>query len=161
MRVAKKITKTQIGYLKRIPIKYKLMTLEAVVLMAFCRFSILFFPFRHVAAKMGTPMVETPEEILEDKQVYAKEICWLIEKSSRYTPWESKCLVKALTALMMLKKRKIPCTLYLGMAKDKSNKLSAHAWLRCGKAILLGDYERTGFTTVAYFSVRETGRTSI
>lgn len=152
----RKISKKQIGIFKRMPFKYKLISIEAVFLMALARLSILFVPFRHVAARMGKPMEESSEEVSEELLKTAKEISWIIQKASRYTPWESKCLVKALASLIMLKKRNIPCTLYLGMAKDKTNKLSAHAWLRCGRSILLGDYERPGFTTVAYFAVDET-----
>lgn len=153
MRDKKKITKKQFSYFNKIPYKFKFITIEALLLMALTRFSILFIPFRHVASIMGKSMCETTEEIDPELLMTAKQITWLINKISRYTPWESKCLVKALTAQIMLKKRRIPCTLYLGMAKDKTNKLSAHAWLRCGNSILLGENERSGFVTVAYFGV--------
>lgn len=151
MEEKRKITRRQIYYFKRIPFRVKLISIEAIFLMALSRFYILFIPFRSVASLMGKPMHETVEEIDPDLLTVARQITWLIEKMSKYTPWESKCLVKALTGQRMLKKRRIPCTLYLGMAKDNTNKLSAHAWLRCGNHILLGENGRIGFTTVAYF----------
>lgn len=151
MEGKKRITKRQIYYFKRIPFRLKFIAIEAFLLMALSRFYILFIPFRRVASLMGKPMHETTKEIESELLMVARQITWLIEKMSKYTPWESKCLVKALTAQRMLKKRKIPCTLYLGIAKNKTNKLSAHAWLRCGNLILLGEKERSGFTTVAYF----------
>jgi hypothetical protein len=148
----KKISKKQLHYFKKIPFRLKLVILETLFFMALARFFILFIPFRRVASIMGKPMCETSEEIDPDLLLNTRQIAWLINKLSSYTPWESKCLVKALTGQIMLKKRKIPCTLYLGMAKDKANKLSAHAWLRCGNSIILGENERSGFITVAYFS---------
>ena len=38
---------------------------------------------------------------------------------SRYTFWESQCLVKAIAGMKMLEKRQIESTLYLGTAKDE------------------------------------------
>ena len=39
---------------------------------------------------------------------------------SRYTFWESHCLVKAIAAMKMLERRQIESTLYLGTAKDET-----------------------------------------
>ena len=41
---------------------------------------------------------------------------------SRYTFWESQCLVKAIAAMKMLERRQIESTLYLGTAKDENGK---------------------------------------
>lgn len=151
----KKIKKLFKGIRKinKIPRKDRSIFLEAFFTMALTRFLILFIPFRKVASFMGKPMCLTSEDLGEELLLAAKRITGIIERLSNHTPWESKCFVKALSAQIMLKKRRIPCTLYLGMSKDKANNISAHAWLRCGKFILLGDKERHGFVTVAYFSV--------
>lgn len=151
MERKKKISRRQIKSFYRMPFKLKIVVIEAFLLMAISRFSILFIPFRRVAAFMGKPMRETADLVESELMIVAKQIAWLIEKISRYTPWESKCLVKALTGQIMLKKRKISCTLYLGIKKNKANALSAHAWLRCGNVIILGENGRLGYTTVAYF----------
>ena len=55
---------------------------------------------------------------------------------SKYTFWESQCLVKAIAGMKMLERRQIESTLYLGTAKDELGKLIAHAWLRSGPFIL-------------------------
>ena len=39
---------------------------------------------------------------------------------SRYTFWESQCLVKAIAGMKMLERRHIESTLYLGTAKDET-----------------------------------------
>lgn len=127
------------------------MTFEALFYMAAARFTIIFIPFRHVASSIGKIMCETPREASPDTMKIAGQIAMLINKLSRYTPWESKCFVNALAGQIMLKRRKIPSTLYMGIAKE-SDKLSAHAWLRCGSSIILGENERSGFTAIAYFA---------
>ena len=43
-----------------------------------------------------------------------------IHLMSRYTFWESECLVKAIAGMKMLEKRNIESTLYLGTAKDEN-----------------------------------------
>ena len=57
---------------------------------------------------------------------------------SRYTFWESQCLVKAIAGMKMLEKRNIESTLYLGTAKDEKGELIAHAWLRSGLFLCIG-----------------------
>lgn len=54
----------------------------------------------------------------------------------------------------MLKRRNIPGTVYLGVAINKTipDKLSAHAWLRYGSAILTGADGHRQFTVVSTFS---------
>ena len=51
--------------------------------------------------------------------------------------WESKCLVRAMTARKLLKEAGIHSTLYLGVGKDEG-KMIAHAWLRCGQMYVTG-----------------------
>ena len=137
----------------KLPGRYQKIVIEAVFLMGAARFSILVFPFKKVASVMGKPMTETSENIDARLLNTARQVAWFVRKLADFTPWESKCLVQALTAQMMLKRRKIPSTLYLGIAKDNNKKLIAHAWLRCGSSILTGDYERPSFSTVAWFAV--------
>jgi hypothetical protein len=54
----------------------------------------------------------------------------------------------------MLKRRRIAATLYLGVAKkkDQPEQLAAHAWLRCGDAILTGAAGHRQFAVVAVFA---------
>lgn len=60
---------------------------------------------------------------------------------SRYTFWESQCLVKAIAGMKNARKRHIESTLYLGTAKDNHGELIAHAWLRSGSFMLLDQKE--------------------
>ena len=73
---------------------------------------------------------------------------------SRYTFWESQCLVKAIAAMKMLEKRQIESTLYLGTAKDETGNMIAHAWLRSGPFYITGVEEMKRFTVVSKFAKR-------
>lgn len=130
----------------------KIMLIEALCLTGIVRFSILFIPFSKLARHIGKYKEESTSKLTDIEKYKVNNIAWSVAAVGKRTPWESKCLVKALTAQIMLKHRKISSTLYLGVAKDKQKKLKAHAWLRCGENIITGDSERSGFTVVAKFA---------
>jgi len=74
-----------------------------------------------------------------------------IRRASRFTLHESKCYDQALTGKLMLKRRGLPSTLYFGLAKDTSNLLKAHAWVRCGNRIITGRAVAEGYTVIVCF----------
>ena len=98
-------------------------------------------------------MGETPSHSLKTDLPF--RIAWAVRTASRYTPWESKCLAQAMAARMMLKRRRFPTTIYLGVLKDDKAGLKAHAWIRCGERILTGAQGHGQFTVVATFGDHE------
>lgn len=125
---------------------------EAFFISGLVRFAILFIPFRKLAMISGKYKEETTTEVSSVEKEIISRVGWAAEETSYRTPWQSKCLVKALTAQLMLARRKISSTLYLGVAKDNDNKLLAHAWLRSGQAVITGERERVAFKEVARFA---------
>lgn len=124
---------------------------EAFCLLAFARFAILLIPFRGIAPFLGQVMAESASHDPENAGL-ADRISWAVQTAARHTPWQSKCLAQAMAAKMMLKRRKVCSTLYLGLAKEKGGAVSAHAWLRCGERILTGTPAHEQFTVVAHFA---------
>ena len=61
----------------------------------------------------------------------------IVDRICSKAPWESKCLVRALTAQKILKKKGIHSTMYLGCGLN-DGKMVAHAWLRCGEMYVTG-----------------------
>ena len=59
-----------------------------------------------------------------------------------------------MAAMKMLEKRGIESTLYLGMAKDETGALIAHAWLRSGPFYITGSEGMERFTVVGKFAKR-------
>ena len=87
-----------------------------------------------------------------DSEVYkeARHISWVVTLTASNTPWESKCLVQALTAQKMLKNKGISTTIYLGVRKE-GNEMKAHAWVRCGQYYVTGGAIREQYAVVAKF----------
>lgn len=116
------------------------MFFEALLLLGVMRAAILFVPFRKIAAMMGLVQGAQPVEHEVLSSSCTEGISWAIRAAAARTPWESACLVRALTGMAMLSRRRIKATLYLGVAKDESGAetMKAHAWLSCGDNILVG-----------------------
>ncbi|WP_078428888.1 lasso peptide biosynthesis B2 protein [Alkalihalobacterium alkalinitrilicum] len=131
--------------------KMKLMCIEAYFYLGWARFLKL-LPFSKVAPSLGQKMEETTiTPIVEDKKTL-RNVSQAIHMMSRYTFWESQCLVKAIAGMKMLEKRGIESTLYLGTAKDENGKLIAHAWLRSGPYFISGAEGMEKFTVVSKFA---------
>lgn len=138
-----------------LPLKEKLLFSFSFAVLGMARLAVLTVPFRHLAMFLGEKMTDSSPATDQRTQRKAAKIGQAIEKMSRYTPWESKCLVKALAAVMIFRLFRMPYTLYLGLDKDESDKLIAHAWLRCGELTVTGNKEKDRFKVVAKFSKQE------
>lgn len=127
--------------------KTQILLVEAYLYLAWARI-LKFFPFSKVAPLLGEQMHETSLSKEESNRMILKQISQAVNMMSRYTFWESQCLVKAIAAMKMLERRQIESTLYLGTAKDENGKMIAHAWLRSGPFYITGAEVMEGFTVV-------------
>lgn len=132
--------------------KDMLLLIEAFTSSGLYRLIILTVPFKIYRRYMGTYNIESSENINPNYIVTIQKIAWAVNITGKFSPWKSKCLVRALTAQKMLKKRSIDSTLYLGVKKGNQNKMEAHAWLRCGKFFITGGTIMNEFTGIAKFS---------
>lgn len=112
----------------------------------------LLFPFARTAPKLGIQSQETPAVSREADVSRIRQITKAIRIISRYTPWKSTCMVRAVAGLQMLEKRGIESTLYMGVARDKQGQMIAHAWLRSGAYYVSGDDAMQGFVVVEKFA---------
>ncbi len=109
-------------------------------------------PRRFILKRIGKSGVETPQQNSEKEIVSASQVAKAIRRSVKVIPWKVTCFVKAVAGKYMLKQMGITSTLYIGVGKDEAQKLTAHAWLRCGRFIVTGKEEMNRFTPVAFFS---------
>lgn len=118
--------------------EHKSVTLQAWIYSAFYRFQIVSRKVRSIKKHWGIEGEESSLEVTPQQYRYAKKVSYAVSQVCSKTKWESKCLVRALTAQKLLKKKKIGTTLYLGCKYDENGKMVAHAWLRCGQAYVTG-----------------------
>lgn len=138
-----------INYLKYNP--QKKLTLLSYIYSAIFRFQICFIKSKYLRRGWGIEGEESPDTVEGWKYTYAQNVSYVVNRICTKTAWESKCLVRALTAQKLLKSKGISSTMYLGCGYD-DGKMVAHAWLRCGKMYVTGG-DGTGYSVVDKFAV--------
>lgn len=141
-----------LGKMLRLSWADRLLLLEATFWLALARLALLTVPFRRIAPLLGTLQLESEAAVPAKTVRHANRIGWSVRTMARRTPWESACLTQAISAKAMLRRRRIHSTLYLGLAKNQSQAMKAHAWLRCGAAILTGEAGHEQFTILSSFA---------
>jgi hypothetical protein len=127
--------------------KEKLLFCEALSLQLWVGLLLMIIPFRWIPRffknkVQGTRCMVQGIDNKEHENIYPEpcivhpvpltlvEIKAAIQSASRVSPWKNKCLVSSLAARRMLTKRKIQSEVSLGVAKDKTGRMIAHAWVR-------------------------------
>lgn len=136
----------------KLPMKTKLVFLEALLLLVLSKILIRLLSFKRLSRVLGDSQKESnySNEGIDLYQI--KKIAIAIKAISKYTPWKSNCLVQACAGKMMLNIRRVQSTVYLGVGKDGSGNLIAHAWLRCGSYYITGGDGSVKFTVTGKFS---------
>jgi hypothetical protein len=146
------------GLLKKIrsfaamPWSTKWLFAEAVFTAAYVKATLLFLPFRKVALWLGALKGEPDAPAMPYQLSLVKKISFAIKLCDRYAPWPTECYTRSLTAKIMLKRRKLPSTLYFGLRKDEQNSLHGHAWLQCSGIIVTGFCDFSQYTVHSCFS---------
>lgn len=138
--------------LRRLTWRQRALMAEASLWLLLARLALAVVPFRWIAARLGRKRGESAAALAPEDVARATQIGRAVEAMSRHAPWQSRCLAQAIAARLMLKQRGIPHTLYVGVAKDGGHALAAHAWLRCGPAIVTGRPGHQRFTVVSTFA---------
>ena len=92
--------------------------LEAVFWLGLARLAVLLLPFRRLVPYLGTPRYETP--VMNPAlpvTARALTIARAVQQAARNLPWGCHCLVQAVAAKAMLRRRGLPSTLCLGAAQ--------------------------------------------
>lgn len=145
--------KSPLGFIRKNP--WKRETLLAYYYSAKFRLQLLFLPPGKMQKAWGRENTESAARETGETYREAVRISRIVNKVCDKTPWESKCLVRALAAQRLLYLRGLPSTLYMGCGMEEG-KMIAHAWLRCGEIYVTGGDGR-GYTTVARFCMEKRG----
>ncbi|MDQ7782789.1 MAG: lasso peptide biosynthesis B2 protein [Desulfomonilaceae bacterium] len=78
-------------------------------------------------------------------------IVWAVSSVVGRVPVLGNCLAVALTTKLLLAMAGHPSLLRIGVAKDESGRLAAHAWLEDRGTILIGSPEHDRYTPLPIF----------
>ena len=118
--------------------EHKRETLKAYFWSGIYRYQILYKPSKKLKPKWGIAGEESPKKASLDDYRYAKKVSYAVNQVCSKTKWESKCLVRALTAQKLLAEKGIESTMYLGVKEDGNHKMVAHSWIRVGRVFVTG-----------------------
>ncbi|HEY4087304.1 MAG TPA: lasso peptide biosynthesis B2 protein [Bryobacteraceae bacterium] len=140
------------------PWSVQVLAVEALVMLAAARILIRFGSERDLVARIGgTRVAGAPDEQSLASRGDASEsrglpIGAMLARVARHTWWRSMCLEQALAGRWMLRRRGIPSTMYVGMAKRDGNFI-AHAWL-VGEGRTVTGASAENYATLAAFRER-------
>ena len=136
----------------RIPGSKKFLFAEAFFTSLMVKTTLVFLPFRIVVKWLGSSQSELLAPKPESNTEIITGIRLIIKMCDKNVPWKTECYTNALTAKIMLKRRKLVSTLYFGFYKDNSGKLIGHAWLQSSGIIVSGFCNFSKFQVHSVFS---------
>ncbi len=124
---------------------------EAVVLHLWVGLLLQVIPFRHIPVFFGSRQSDAPaREENQSRNTISGQQAGLISlikdavsRAGNVSPWKNRCLVSSLAGRCMLRRRRIPSELSLGVTKEPGGRVLAHAWLTSGSLNIIekgGDY---------------------
>lgn len=127
------------------------------------RLALVTMPFRMLAPLLGEHRGAATllQYAKPEQQQTARRIGGIVTVIARHTPWDSKCLVQAIMACLLLRWYDIPYAVYLGVANDSgasvTRSMKAHAWTTVGPIVITGRQGHRAYTVTATFAF--SGRT--
>lgn len=129
----------------------QLLVLEALAWLCWAKLLLRVVPFRWVTPRLGQSRLESSQSVSPQERRVAVRIVWAVQGVAWYAPVRFVCLPKAIATKWMLRRRRLPSTLYIGVQRREQDRMTAHAWVRVGEEILVGGEEVAGHQTVAMF----------
>lgn len=126
---------------------------ETLFWLGWARLLVLSLPFRWIVVLWGLHAQPLARADAASTPLASSRhaVAHAIAAVSPHTPWHSNCLAQALAASALLRRRGLPSTLYLGVAKDRTQRLQAHAWLAYEAQLITGAAGQQYFTLIAVF----------
>jgi hypothetical protein len=126
-----------------LPVKEQQMLLKAFILLIFIRLGLWLLPFRTLQKTLERlfhyPATSHKQSISPEK------FSWAVSAVSQYVP-AATCLAQALTLQALLSREGIHSDLTLGVARDDTTGITAHAWLEIDGTVIIGGQERDRYT---------------
>lgn len=125
-----------LGRLRQITGSERWLLLKTWLLFWIVRPSLWLLPYR-ASRQLCERMSRPPLGDRRDKFTPQK-LAWAVEVASRYIPGGEHCLTRAHVAQILLHRRGFPSHIRFGVLQDGGDELSAHSWVECMGATVIG-----------------------
>jgi hypothetical protein len=130
----------------------KLLFFKAYILSGLVKLTLVFLPFSKVLKWQGEINIESPECPDQFSAEFRKSLQSAMRLCRKYTIWETECYTQALTAKILLNKKRISGTVYIGFKKEDTGSYMGHAWLRSFDRFITGYEEKNAYTVHSFYS---------
>lgn len=97
-----------------------------------------------------------PSSVAPEDEIAAAQIGAVVARAAAWMPFRALCLQQAIATRRMLTRRNLPATVFLGLARDPSERATAderaHAWVQTGRLVVNGDRDLDRFAVVGTFA---------
>lgn len=139
----------RVRYVAIRPLSTQWLLVQTLVLLGLARLAIKTVSYDRLERRMGVRHGESSLELSDGELDEVRQVMRALRQVSKHTPWTSNCFPQALVAQLLLRRRGLPTTIYLGAAFSKdSAALTGHAWSRCGPIYVTGGNGETKFGAV-------------
>lgn len=121
---------------------------EAAILLALSSLAIALLPFRRVTQLAGR---DGAVDRAEDAEAKIEAVRWAVSACGRFAPWNPVCFQHGLAAHWMLRRRRLPSTLYYGASSDPERGIIAHVWIKSLELPVIGCEEAGRYAVLAAF----------
>jgi hypothetical protein len=126
--------------------------LHALALLSLIRLGLWRLSFHDLRCRLARLPLNSSRQ--STSPVAIKTIVWAVEAASRLQPGGVKCLAQALATQYLLALNGYVAHLRIGVAKEASGKLEAHAWVEYqGKVIIGGIQDLSTFTPLPVLNI--------
>jgi hypothetical protein len=110
---------------------------EALLWLGLARLLVVALPFRLLTRALERSPAPSGRPAAPQ---WVRKIAWSLNAAGRRAPWRCKCLERAIAGAIMLRLRRYPATVFLGVARPTpGGEIQAHAWLRCDELPVVGE----------------------
>ena len=107
----------------------------AAALLPLLRLLLVVAPFAAVHRRVRAPVRAAQPPAAPEPA--AARVAWAVQAAARCIPFAT-CLPQALAVQLLLARRGIESTLWLGARRTGVGRFSAHAWVHCGGRFVIG-----------------------
>ncbi len=124
----------------QLPAGDRILLLKTFILLGLIRLGLWLLPFQKLQGVLDhaghSSASDTKASTIRCSTV--NKIVWAVDIGSRLMPGNVKCLARALTTQVLMRRRGYTPDLKIGVAKDQQNCLEAHAWVELQGYVVIG-----------------------
>lgn len=114
-------------------------------------------PFRWVIRLLGIHLQSQPSGPPDHRHQQLQPWGQVLKACARRLPFSATCLVQAVAGAMILKVKRRPMAILIGVQKTPDGHVTAHAWLLCDGEVVTGGRTQTDYHIIAKWMGKRTG----